>query len=991
MAFSIMGLWAEEVTQKQALELAEQFVAAHQTRKSAPTVTAAGQVSGLYVFNVGKEGGFVIVSNDDATTPILGYSQQGSINTDQMPDNMRAWLKGYADQIAWLKANGTSATNKAKAPRRAGNHSTKEIAPLITTKWNQGTPYNNLCPEYESGQRCATGCVATAYAQVMYYTETVTHNNTTTVTTAEIPGYTTRNKLHTMDAIAEGAVIDWSKMVNDYSYENYTEEQAAEVANMMLILGCAVQMNYNRESGAYTKDVALALKTYFDYAETTQVVSRSCYTYANWTDLIYHELSQRRPVVYGGQSEDGGHEFVCDGYLYDGGDLFHINWGWGGMSDGYFVLSILNPNEQGIGGSATSSAFNTGHEAVIGIQKTGDKGTVLDVPTTLPIDLTINSITLSHNTIALGESVGVTVNVTNNNTESVYDGEIQLTGVGKREMFEIPAGATLDCVFNVTPTTAKSYTIKASYYTGTTTTATSSCSASLTVKNQTPTNLTASNVDPTTVTIGWDNVGSATTWNLRSMPVAILTEDFNGTMAGWRLTRATKDDTHGIDGSPCVTFGMSEQLQWLVTPKTSFGGTFSFYAWKSGETAETFSVLYSKSFQTFTYMTKDVEVTSTPTKYTFDIDALSGEGWLAIIHTEGTEGSYLYVDDATIIDPMGEWTTVSGLTTNSYSLTGLTHSPHYEVQVQAVNNDGGKWSTPILFTTANNNLELANTANNNSQLVKLWNGVTANVTLAGRTLYKDGTWNSLCLPFSLTTLEDSPLDGAIVMELDAKSQTDATGFDPEDGTLYLYFKNATTIEAGKPYIIKWLQPENYVPYNGDNAQTCSDIVNPTFSNVNVTTAAPTNVNRDSNGHYVVTASYSGLNPVQFIGSYNPVEIEGGDKSTLYIGSDNTLYWPSQTMSINAFRAYFNVDLTNAPAGVREFKIFEEPESQDENYATAISDVTRQNNHGHTSSESVATQWYDLSGRKIATQTYQAPNVKLPKGVYIANGRLVVVK
>ena len=86
----------------------------------------------------------------------------------------------------------------------------------------------------------------------------------------------------------------------------------------------------------------------------------AAYTYDNWIDLIYNELYQGRPVVYGGEGTDVGHEFVCDGYMYEGGDLFHINWGWGGMSDGYFVLSVLNPDEQGIGGLAQSRPPSAG-------------------------------------------------------------------------------------------------------------------------------------------------------------------------------------------------------------------------------------------------------------------------------------------------------------------------------------------------------------------------------------------------------------------------------------------------------------------------------------------------------------------------------------------------------------------------------------------------------------------------------------------------------
>lgn len=120
-----MSAWADEVTEEQALEQARQFVSMHNTRKSAPTVKPAGQVSGLYMFNVSGNGGFVIVSNDDQTVPILGFSESGSIDPDDLPDNMRAWLQGYADQIAWLQSNksaGNDESERSRAPRRHDTH-----------------------------------------------------------------------------------------------------------------------------------------------------------------------------------------------------------------------------------------------------------------------------------------------------------------------------------------------------------------------------------------------------------------------------------------------------------------------------------------------------------------------------------------------------------------------------------------------------------------------------------------------------------------------------------------------------------------------------------------------------------------------------------------------------------------------------------------------------------------------------------------------------
>ena len=954
-AMSSFSVYADEVTAADALQKAQAFANSHFARKGgapkskpASQIKALGQVSGLYVFGMSDAGGFVIVSNDDRTTPILGYSDSGTIDPNNMPDNMRAWLQGYAEEIAWLRANGT---NEATQTNRTNRAARAEVSPLMDTKWNQDSPYNDLCPVYDAnGSRSATGCVATAYAQVMYYTET-THRNTTTTTTAEIPGYTTKTKKIEMPAIPEGTIINWSNMVTDYSVTT-TEEQDNAVANLMLLCGCAVQMNYNYESGAYTKDVATALKTYFGYAATTQYVSRSCYTYANWIDLIYNELSQGRPVVYSGQSTDRGHEFVCDGYQYVEGDLFHINWGWGGSSDGYFVLSVLNPDEQGIGGSPSSSAFTIGQEAVIGIQKIGDTGTVLNVPTTAPNNLTINSITLSHSTIALGESVNVRVNVTNNNS-AVYDGEIYLSGISGLnvgDMFVIPAGETRDCDITFTPKEDQSYTLKAKYYADATTNPESTCYASLTVKNQTPTVIASSSVATESATISWNNIGDATKWNLRSKPVSMAIYDFSRFTSYWDMSNWITDETTGIGDSPCVKSETTDKKHWLVSPKIRLGGSFSFYAWKSADddADEAFFVLYSTDKRTFYYLIKDGKATHVPTEYSVDLSDFSGEGYVAIIHHGGQTGKYLYVDDATIIEPAGDWTTVSDLTTNSYDLTGLTATPRYEVQVQAVNNDGGKWSKPYILNTAKNTLTLLNNdseaATKNADLIKQWNGVTANVTLSGRTLYKDGDWNTICLPFDVT-LAGSDLAGAEARELSSTVVYNGKTTGLDNGELTLNFSEPLDkLLAGKPYIIKWSKDvENPIinspEFNGVTLQKCYE-------------------DFESNG-------------VKFLGFEYWQEFENDDKSILFIGTENKLYWPMTGASLGAFRAYFK--LTES-ATVREFNM-----NFDESTPTII---------GHTEiteiTEKADASWYTIDGVRLSGKPTQ-------KGLYIYKGIKRVVK
>ncbi|MBQ7443937.1 MAG: C10 family peptidase [Bacteroidaceae bacterium] len=147
------------------------------------------------------------------------------------------------------------------------------------------------------------------------------------------------------------------------------------MATLMQHCGTALQMDYNRSgaggSSAYNVSVAEALRLYFGYDSDVCYVQRHHYSYLEWVGMIYAELAAQRPVILGGQSAGGGHSFVCDGF--DADDFFHINWGWGGQSDGYFRLTALNPYEQGIGGSSTLDGFSYGQDAVVGIQRAQDE------------------------------------------------------------------------------------------------------------------------------------------------------------------------------------------------------------------------------------------------------------------------------------------------------------------------------------------------------------------------------------------------------------------------------------------------------------------------------------------------------------------------------------------------------------------------------------------------------------------------------------------
>lgn len=315
--------FAKQISEQEALEKAQQFMQGKQfkadrqlVRSKQPTQT----FKNLYVFNAEANGGFVIVSGDDRTQSILGYADHGEVSPETMPCNMR-WLLSYYEQaIVRLDTDG----NAAKSQNTTRSSTDKqEIATIINTQWGQGDPYNALCPVYD-GQRCITGCAATAMAQV------INHHRWPQDNTAVVPSYVSASNHISMTELPQ-TQFDWDNMSN------------TAIARLMLYCGQAVQMDYGVDaSGAYDADVAPALSKVFGYSKSTSFISRDSYSDEEWDGMVYEELSQGMPILYFGQSSDaGGHAFIVDGYA---NGMYHLNWGWEGYCDGYFTLDNLNPN-----------------------------------------------------------------------------------------------------------------------------------------------------------------------------------------------------------------------------------------------------------------------------------------------------------------------------------------------------------------------------------------------------------------------------------------------------------------------------------------------------------------------------------------------------------------------------------------------------------------------------------------------------------------------
>ncbi len=335
-------------------------------------LSLASSGDAYHVFNIGASNGFVIVSGSDLTPDIIGYTDEGAFDAQNIPDNMKEWLQEYTNQIAWMEKQG-EATASASKVRKAPAGVKAAIAPLIQTKWNQGNPYNYYCPNFVTSTKCVTGCMATALAQLLYYHHQKDGFPTgTKADVAEYDCFTNWSGSYVHVDACPASDFAWDKMQLTYTgkEEAASDAKAQAVAKLMQYCGAAINMDYADESNggsSASSDIVEPLITYFGFDERVKLCSRTNYTIVEWESLIYQELVEKRPVILTGQSTGGGHAFICDGYDADG--YFHINWGWGGTGNGYYLLNIANPHETGIGAGTSSDGYTMKQDALIGLEK----------------------------------------------------------------------------------------------------------------------------------------------------------------------------------------------------------------------------------------------------------------------------------------------------------------------------------------------------------------------------------------------------------------------------------------------------------------------------------------------------------------------------------------------------------------------------------------------------------------------------------------------
>lgn len=438
---TVAWTWANPVDPDEARNFAQTFWTLKCGQRGPAdfeNVSASAGVSNIYIFDNQNAPGFVIVSGDDCVIPILAYSDANNFGTGEMPDNLRSWL-GYYEMTIAAAVQHQSVVSEDVVNQwnnlRAGRLPVEEsrdiaaVSPLLSTTWDQGAPYNNLCPGTGSN-KAYVGCAATAMAQVMKY-----YNWPTTGTGSH--SYVCNNSGYnygTLSANFGATTYDWGNMLNNYPYQNSgTTAQRTAVATLMYHCGVSVEMEYTPEGsgaqiadfyqfyGTHNASVEYALKNFFGYSQNIHSEWLEQYSNNQWINMLKTELNNARPVLYSGYNSDneGGHAFVCDGY--DNSNNFHFNWGWSGYGDGYFAITNLTPGTGGIGGGTYD--FSYVQHALFGIEPDGGGGNPDDQDFNMQMysDFTVNPSPLQQN-----QSVAVSVSMANYG-EGDFAGAVKLS------------------------------------------------------------------------------------------------------------------------------------------------------------------------------------------------------------------------------------------------------------------------------------------------------------------------------------------------------------------------------------------------------------------------------------------------------------------------------------------------------------------------------------------------------------------------------------
>lgn len=395
----------------------------------------------IYTPASGSEKSFVIVSGDERMPAVLGYSTESAFDSDSLPEGLQWYLRKCEHDAYLLSKQDPEVTRviRARMTTNAQPQNITSVAPLLGGRiWNQGDPFNKQCPIVYSELRSVTGCVATAMAQIMAYHKYPEKG------TGHIHYITRTNELEVNVNLDDEAPYDWDNMLDSYEDRfSYNSTQANAVAQLMYHAGAAAQMNYGNDgSGATDQNALCGLTHSLKYDDEIRLLYRTCFNPNEWQAILYNELIENRPIYYSGSSNSilsTGHAFVLDGINSDG--LFHINWGWSGLCNGYYSLYELTPEELGIG-AGEHGDYSYSNAAIVNIKP--DNG----VPNSLQTNLNASTISSYHGVgiFELNQEIRISIRKLGNNYQSDFNGYVQALLMDTNDQFIQTLGLPVDTI-----------------------------------------------------------------------------------------------------------------------------------------------------------------------------------------------------------------------------------------------------------------------------------------------------------------------------------------------------------------------------------------------------------------------------------------------------------------------------------------------------------------------------------------------------------------
>ena len=339
LLFGLTAMQAKPVDQNTAQVAAQKFATAQLTLERAiPELVYTAPNEAFFVYNLGSNS-FVIIAGDDAYRPVIGYSDESRFDASNIPPALQDYLTGITESVGRLRNRGNATatplvaaewTSLMEHGRLLSRFGGRDAEYFCLTNWNQDYPYNCCCPEDPAGSGGHTyvGCLATAMAQLMrFWCFPVKGNGSHCYY---------HNDYGQICADFGNTEYDWENMPYVLN-NNSSEAEKLATGTLGFHCGVTIDMGYGPDgSGGASGPIPGVMNTYFNYCDAIVQLRRDDYELETWKTMVREQFDMGWPMYYGGCQDGGCHAFVCDGY--DDHDLFHFNLGWGGSSNGWYII-----------------------------------------------------------------------------------------------------------------------------------------------------------------------------------------------------------------------------------------------------------------------------------------------------------------------------------------------------------------------------------------------------------------------------------------------------------------------------------------------------------------------------------------------------------------------------------------------------------------------------------------------------------------------------